>query len=167
MPARLHRHHFSAGEKSRIGRGIDSPKYMMIPGCGNYVSIYLSPDEPLDMEFPQWIMDMWAEDTERPRAPTADPMALDLFKRMLAKTTYEGRKSYPKWVQFAMAATKPAGGDEGEYIYAFIDWCARRSLGKYVEHETGIEEIKLIGAHSRPIQLPATRRSRVAHGTRS
>ena len=134
-------HHFTAGEKSRIGHGIDSPNYTVIPGCGNYTSICLSPDEPLDMELPQWIMDIWADVPDRPRAPTADPIALELFKRMLDKTPYEGRYHYSEWLEFAMSCHEAAGGDEAEYMHAFIDWSLADPSPDW-EHETSFEVVE-------------------------
>jgi hypothetical protein len=79
---------------------------------------------------PEWIAEKIKPRADRPRREsTGEPVPLDWFKRALAATPYTGgpaglddRHSYQGWLEFAMAAHEAASGDEGEYMWAFIEW---------------------------------------------
>jgi hypothetical protein len=121
-------HHFSAG---KIGKDIDSPNYIMIAGNvradGKAYTLYTdAPVAPL----PEWIAEKIKPRADRPRREsTGEPVPFDWLKRALAATPYTGgpaglddRHSYQGWLEFAMAAHEAASGDEGEYMWAFIEW---------------------------------------------
>lgn len=122
-------HHFSA---SKIGLHIDTPNYFVIAGCTrddgkSYTLLRDIPAAPL----PSWIADKIKPRADQPRAESSgEPVPLDLFKKMLAATPYtdgpagmNDRHNYEGWLAFAMACHEAAGGDEGDYLYAFVDWC--------------------------------------------
>ncbi len=126
-------HKFSQG---RLGRtpdlpsdqssNVDCPNYFMIPGQGGYK---LLKDAPAMKAPPSLQAMVRPSRPERNREPSGDAIPLDVFKRMLAATTYSGgpagfddRHTYNGWLNFMFAAHDAAGGDEGDYLEAFIDW---------------------------------------------
>lgn len=129
-------HHFSA---SKIGLHIDTPNYFVIAGCkrddgGEYKMHRDIAVQPL----PEWVAEKIKPRADRPRAEAVgDPVPLDDFKKMLAATPYTGgpsglddRRTYQGWLSFAMTCHEAAGGDEADYMYAFIDWCLADPEGK-------------------------------------
>ncbi len=126
-------HKFSQG---RLGRApdlpsdqssdVDCPNYFMIPGRGGYV---VKQDIPA-MQAPPTLQ----ERIKPPRPiknskPSGPQIPLDVFERMLKATTYSGgpaglddRHTYNGWINFLFAAHDAAGGDEGDYLEAVIEW---------------------------------------------
>jgi len=123
-------HHFTA---SKIGKHIDTPNYFCIAGVvredGRAYSMH-SPTYPI-ADAPAWLAEKIRPRSDRPRANrAADAVPLDWFKRALSATPYSGgpaglddRSTYQGWLEFAMACHEAAGGDEADYLWAFIDWC--------------------------------------------
>jgi hypothetical protein len=123
-------HHFSA---SKLGKHIDTPNYVVIPGCGDYKLIA---DRPA-VAAPAWIVEKIIPRSRKPRGPVGEPVPFERFKQMLDSTPYTGgpeelddRHDYEGWLAFAMACHEAAGGDEGDYLEAFIDWCLADPDGK-------------------------------------
>jgi Bifunctional DNA primase/polymerase, N-terminal len=110
-------HHFN--NTGKIGKDIDSPNYIVIAGCKGYT---LYRDHPV-VALPDWIAERLVTRASKPRIYNGDAVPLDWFKRALAMTDYVGRHSYGEWLNFMFAVHESAGGQEGDYLWAFIDWC--------------------------------------------
>lgn len=120
-------HTFSA---SKIGLNIDTPNYILIAGTTfadgrRYKLDRDMPPAPL----PQWIADAIKPRSTERRNHTGDALPFETFKRMLDATPHTGgpegldnRHDYQGWLTFAMECHEAAGGDESEYLDAFIDW---------------------------------------------
>jgi len=75
---------------------------------------------------------------DRPRSNSVgDAIPLDLFQKMLDATPYMGgpsglddRHEYGGWLAFAMDCHEASGGDEADYLEAFIQWCHNDPHGK-------------------------------------
>ena len=121
-------HHFSA---SKIGRHIDTPNYFCISGTVREDGkSYRMANNLAAVAVPKWIAAAIKPRKSAPRGPVGDPVPFETFKAMLAATPYTGgpaglddRHEYDGWLGFAMAAHEAAGGDTGDYLWAFIDWC--------------------------------------------
>jgi Bifunctional DNA primase/polymerase, N-terminal len=121
-------HHFTA---SKIGKHLDTPNYFVIAGCerGDGRAYALYRDRPV-VDAPAWLVERITPRADRaPREGSADAVSLDWFKRALQATPYTGgpaglddRRSYQGWLEFAMACHEAAGGDEGEYMWTFVEW---------------------------------------------
>jgi hypothetical protein len=126
-------HKFSQGKLGRDpdlpsdqSSNVDCPNYFMIPGQGGYKLIK---DIPA-MQAPPTLQARVKP--PRPllnREPTGPAIPLDVFRRMLKATTYSGgpaglddRHTYNGWLNFLFAAHDAAGGDEGDYLEAVIEW---------------------------------------------
>jgi Bifunctional DNA primase/polymerase, N-terminal/Primase C terminal 2 (PriCT-2) len=122
-------HKFS---QSKVGKDIDTPNYFMIAGTvrakdGKPYTLYR--DNPT-VAAPAWLVEKIKTRANRPRlASNADAVSLDWFKRALAATPYTGgpagldnRHDYQLWLEFAMSCHEAAGGDETDYMWAFIEW---------------------------------------------
>jgi hypothetical protein len=122
-------HHFSA---SKIGLHFDTPNYFVIPGCvradGRVYAAALTSVKPVPL--PNWVAEKIKPRANRPRRePSGEPVTLELFIKMLGATPHTGgppglddRHNYEGWLAFAMAAHEADGGDEADYLSAFIDW---------------------------------------------
>jgi hypothetical protein len=73
-----------------------------------------------------------------------DPIPFDIFQRMLADTPLMGgppgldnRHNYDPWLFFSMCVHDAAGGQEGEYLQAWLEWCA--GDGDYNDDSTWAE----------------------------
>lgn len=123
-------HHFDSSG-SKLGKNIDLPNYVLIPGIkfDDGRAYVLARDVPA-AQLPEWIAEkIKPSSAERRNAPAADPIPLDVFKKMLDATPYTGgpeglddRHSYGGWLLFAMDCHEAAGGDEADYLDAFIKW---------------------------------------------
>jgi hypothetical protein len=121
-------HHFST---DKIGKNIDVPNYVLIPGIkfDDGRAYVLSRDLPM-APLPEFIAEkIKPRSTERSNNPPVDPIPLDVFKKMLKATPYTGgpdglddRHSYSGWLTFLMECHEAAGGDEGDYLDAVIQW---------------------------------------------
>lgn len=126
-------HKFSAG---RLGRtadlpsdqssDVDCPNYFMIPGQGGYA---VKADIPAMKAPPMLQARVNPPRPPRNREPSGDAIPLDTFRKMLAATPHTGgpaglddRHTYQGWLNFMFAAHDAAGGDEGDYLEAFINW---------------------------------------------
>jgi hypothetical protein len=126
-------HKFSQG---RLGRtpdlpaakssNVDCPNYFMIPGQGGYKLIN---DVPAMQAPPSLQLRVKPPRPDKKREPSGEAIPLDVFKRMLAATTYTGgpaglddRHTYNGWLNFLFAAHDAAGGDEGDYLESVIEW---------------------------------------------
>jgi hypothetical protein len=105
---------------------VDCPNYFMIPGQGGYV---VKNDIPAMKAPPTLQLRVKPPRPERNREPSGDAIPLDTFRKMLSATTYSGgpdgmndRHTYMGWLSFMFAAHDAAGGNEGDYLEAFIDW---------------------------------------------
>lgn len=127
------RHVFALGGKGRgLGQDIDSPNYVLIAGStlADGTS-YKQEDDTPTAPAPEWFYKVI--NAAKVRAPSAagqaDAIPLDVFERMLAATPYTGgpdglndRREQQGWFEFMVACHEAAGGDQGEYKQAFIDW---------------------------------------------
>ena len=91
------------------------------------------PPSPL----PQWVSDKIKPRSAERRNFVSDAIPLDVFQRMLDATPFSGgpagldnRHDYEGWLAFAMDAHEAAGGDEADYMEAFIQWCHNDPHGK-------------------------------------
>lgn len=137
-------HRFSA---SKIGLDIDTPNHVIIAGCGDYREYSGAPKTVADA--PHWLIDKLApRKTDTPREASAEAVSLDLFQRMMKATPYTGgpaglddRHSYSGWLNFLFACHEAAGGDEAEYLWAFIEWSLNDPHQDW-KHETSAELIE-------------------------
>lgn len=122
-------HHFSA---SKIGLHIDTPNYFLFGGNVRYDGkAYIAVSNSQSVPLPAWIAEKIRPRADRQRRePSGELVPVDLFVRMLRATPYVGgpnglddRHNYQGWSNFSMAVHEAAGGDEGEYLDAYIDWC--------------------------------------------
>lgn len=121
-------HKFS---QSKLGPGLDVPNYFMIPGQarGDGKRYTLTKDIPAMQAPAELQRRVTPPQPERIRTFSADPVPLDVFKKMLDATRYTGgpdglddRHSYGGWLSFLMAAHEAAGGEEWGYLDAVIEW---------------------------------------------
>ena len=120
-------HHFSTDQ---LGDNIDTPNYVLIEGTAfdDGRAYVLKRDVPV-APLPQWVAEkIKPHHTER-RNFSGDAIPFDVYNRMLDATPYAGgpaglndRHGYQGWLLFAMEVHEAAGGDEGDYLNAFIEW---------------------------------------------
>ncbi len=121
-------HHFSAG---KLGLNIDTPNYVLIAGTtfddGRAYKL-LRDEAPAPL--PAWIADKIKPRSAERRNYVRDAIPLNVFQKMLDATPYTGgppgldnRHEYQGWLTFAMDCHEAAGGDEADYLDAFIQWC--------------------------------------------
>jgi hypothetical protein len=124
-------HHFSA---SKIGLHIDTPNYFLFAGNVRYDGkAYVEvPCSVSATPAPDWIAEKIEPRRRRQtrRGPSINAVPIEAFRKMLGATPYAGgpdglddRHEYDGWLKFAMACHEASGGNEGEYLDAFIDWC--------------------------------------------
>ena len=126
-------HKFSQG---RLGRtpdlppgqssNVDCPNYFMIPGQGGYT---IKLDKPAMKAPPTLQARVTPPRPNKKREASGPAIPLDTFRKMLTATTYSGgppglddRHTYGGWLNFLFAAHDAAGGDEGDYLEAVIEW---------------------------------------------
>jgi hypothetical protein len=110
--------------RGALGKNIDVPNYYMVPGQDRGDGRYRAAGLPEPVQCPPALQALVTPaQPERTRTFSGDAVPLDVFKKMLAATPYEGRHSYAECVNFLMQAHEACRGDTGDYLEAVINWC--------------------------------------------